>query len=215
MDSQLIEINRHLEKAKQTCALISGADSSEKLRSSWEDYLHAFHRTIGRLISFGIEAPETRAWGYKLKNASDGGDEGLTFLREARAHAEHGLTPFADFADPSVRVAGGLVSVGGNSSVTFVGNYVNGKPMGDFQLETAHGRVKQLSGTPLVSLEERDAEISLLPIKSDQKKKSVPVPKTVNGRALKLDDPVSLATESLEALKELVADFTASNSKDT
>lgn len=47
----------------------------------------------------------------------------------------------------------------------------------------------------------------LKPIKSDNKKKVIPVPKTICGRVIPKSDPQVLAKESFLALKEIVNEY--------
>lgn len=201
------EILRHFGKTQKALTDIEQAETSQDLRDAWEEYLHSFHRVIGRLIASSLKTKQAQAWGHRLKNKSNGHDPGLTFLREARAHAEHGLTPFANFTAPGVAVADDFVFISVDLPVIFSGNTYNGRPIGEFCFETKNGRIQKISGEAKAAIEEVKAMTVLKPIKSDNKKKVIPVPKTICGRVIPKSDPQVLAKESFLALKEIVNEY--------
>ncbi len=172
------------------------ATSASELRNSWEAFLASFSRAIGRLISFSSDDPGSRVWSHRLKNASNKDDPGLLFLRVARNTVEHGLEAFAEFRSPAVVVGGTSIAVEGNGSFSFVGNFVNGRPMGDFRLETSAGKVASLEGQPRVPIYEVPAHVVLKPVMNEDKKIVVPVPKSLMGRAIESEKPVDLASEA-------------------
>lgn len=199
MKAGLAEIERHLRKVNESLAELKVAETGSQLRDAWESFLHSFARTIGRLIALGLRYPETKSWAYRLKNASTNDDEGLVFLREARNVAEHGLSPCADFRDRFVDV-GGAIAVAGNSSVTFSGNTVNGRPMGDFSLVVRGGRAQRVAGRPSVAVSEQPAKIFLKPVFSEEKHKCFDVPNTLGGRSLDTFKPFDIAIIASEHL---------------
>ncbi|MGR3617531.1 MAG: hypothetical protein ACU0BB_16030 [Paracoccaceae bacterium] len=202
MKEHFSEIQRQILHTSEAFESISSASDAKELRDAWEDFLLCFHRAIGRIISVAKKDAAARGWGYKLQNASSKDDEGLVFLREARAQIEHGLEPFADFKDPNVDV-GGLISLGGSSSATLKGNMINGKPMGDMQITTKGGRISSLVGQPNVQIREMPTEIFFQPIHSEIKRKSYPVPSSIRGRDIKANDPRNIAEVSLGVLSDL------------
>lgn len=203
MQEKFNEIARHIDKAKKALQRIETAENAAELRDAWEDFLHGFHRSIGRIISLAIDERKSRSWGYRLKYASTNDDEGMVYLREARAQAEHGLVPFAGFRDPIVNIGGGAIHVGGNSSVTIRGGFVNGRPTGDFRLDTKGGKISNVLGKPLVPLAEETSAILLQPIKSEEKKKVFVVPASLRGRVVDANTPATLAHAGAEVLDEL------------
>lgn len=203
----LEEVIRNLEKTRRAVGAIRVSNTAESLRDAWEDFLTSFHRTIGRIISKSLQSKETRAWGYKLKNASTRDDEGLVYLREARAHTEHGLTPFARFADPAVLFGNGAFRIEGNSSVTFSNYTIYGMPTGDFRLETSEGKLKSVSGNPKLPMYQAGASVELQPIHNPEKRQSFSPPKTINGIALESADPLKLAETSLCVLEAIYKEY--------
>lgn len=207
------EIDRHFEKTRRALDAIKAADAATELRDAWEEFLTSFHRAIGRIIASSIKNSDTRGWGHKLKNASSGGDEGLSYLREARAHAEHALTPFARFREPSVSIGGNAIGIGGNSSVTFVGSSVNGMPVGDFSIETKNGRIHKLNGQPKMPVVQKSASVTLVDIVSTEKRQTYSVPTKILGQALKSNKPEELANVGLRALEKLYSEYKVRRSR--
>lgn len=203
----LEEVVRNLEKTRRAVGAIRVSNTAESLRDAWEDFLTSFHRTIGRIISKSLQSKEMRAWGHKLKNASSQDDEGLVYLREARAHTEHGLTPFARFSDPAVILGNGVFHIGGNSSITFSNCSINGLPVGNFRLETREGKLKSVSGEPKLPMYEAGASVALQPIHNPEKRQSFSPPKTIKGIALESADPLKLAETSLCVLEAIYKEY--------
>lgn len=211
--SAFTEIERHLTDCKESLAKLAVAADGRELRKAWEDFLFSFHRTMGRTITLALSQAESKEWGHRLKRASAHDDEGLVFLREARAAAEHALEPFAQFDDPLVRIGGNAIVRSGNSSATFVGNKRNGRDMGDFTISTTQGRVNKVSGTPRIHIQEVPATIRLTPIWSDEKRKTFPPPKSIDGiilNEMRPHDLASVAFQFIESrlgqLRKLLAD---------
>jgi len=148
MFKSFAEIDRRLRKAQEACERLYSAQSADALRDDWESFLGHFASALGGLITLAGKHVRARPWGHKLKNAANENDAGLIFLREARNFKEHGLQPVAEFYDPSVNI-GGVFELGGNcQSLVFSGNYINGQPMGDFQLSVQDGKVANITGAP-------------------------------------------------------------------
>ena len=203
------EVEHYLANVKCDLVLIGSATSASDLRSAWEKFLASYARTIGRLIQFGHDDHRSRGWSHKLKNASSLDDPGLTFLREARNTVEHGLEAFATFCDPAISIGGFGFNGAGNLSMTFQGNFVNGRPMGDFHIETRAGRVVSLEGRPLVPVLEVPTSIQLKEVRNIKKKIVVPVPASLMGTSIEVGKPVDLAQKATEfasgCLQELKA----------
>lgn len=188
---------------------MKNCSSASDLRDAWEDFLGAFGRCIGRLISFGQKHEISRGWAHRLKNASAGDDEGLYFLREARNHVEHGLTPFADFSDSYVDIGGGFIALGGNSSVKVKNCSINGVPTGDFEVSAENGKVKRFSGSPSVPMYEVPASVRLKDVKNAENGRVAIVPKSLKGIEITSDRPDDLALIATTCLSEMVANLEA------
>lgn len=209
-NNNLVEIRRYAEKASQSQERIMRAKSASELRDAWEEFVWHFAKCIGRQISSGLGDQRSRGWAHRLKNASNGGDPGLFFLREARNAVEHGLTPFAEFNEPAVHIGGNLVRLEGGGSVTMVDCTFNGTPMGSFHVSTSGGRVDSIIGQPNISIEQVPRTISLVTISNPEKGVSVDVPIGLAGKTLESGRPDDLAElgvaflyESLEDLERL------------
>lgn len=197
------ESERHIAAAKEAYSKISLAESGSELRSAWEDYLYSYHRAIGRMISFSLDDQRSKPWGHRLKNASSKNDPGLMFLRACRAHAEHGLTPFAKFSNPGVNIGRNAIRLEGTNHVSISNSFIDGTPIKNLSLKTHKGKITSLEGETKVSIVETKAEVKLVPIYSDEKRKTYEVPTSINGKLLPNDDPASLAKMSLEVIDEL------------
>ncbi|GLT12320.1 hypothetical protein ACFQFQ_07085 [Sulfitobacter porphyrae] len=204
------EFNYRLEKAKSCFDRIASADTGVDLRRSWEEFVNAFGLTIGWLISNGMNFKVTRGWAHKLKNHSSKDDEGLLYLREARNHTEHGLTPFSDFREAFVGV-GGIGPVSGTSSVHYSNNIVirGGVAVntGTFSLETKNGNLTKLSGAPNTHITENLANVRLLPIYNPKKKLTVRVPTHIGGKRLSASNPEEFANLAIEYIEEKSAEL--------
>lgn len=203
----LREIRRYQKLVRQSCETMSSAGSASELRDLWESYLAAFARCIGRLISMGLKDEASRAWAHQLKNDSLGNDPGLFFLREARNLVEHGVTPFAQFEDPSVLVAGGALKIGGNSSVSVGSITVNGVPYGGIDIQTHRGRVKRVSGSPFMPISEIPSSIRLEDIRNPETGKIAKKPHTLGGVAILADRPADLAAAGVTYLEVKIAEL--------
>lgn len=206
MKSNLPEIERNLDRAQKALFDIRNAKSGNELRTAWEDFLTFFMRTIGRIIDTSISHEKTKPWAHKLNNMSTVSDEGLVYLREARNSAEHGLRPFAEFSDPAVHV-GNFAKISGNTSIHFSNNIVNGVNTGTFLLSTEGGKVKNITGIPNAEIHERPAEVFLTPIRSEMKKRTFPVPKSIVDRPIENESPEKLAIMAMQALENIMKQF--------
>lgn len=202
-ESTWAELNFRLMNVRQAASQMVSAERGSDLRRAWEAFLNEFGIAIGLLISTAISDGRSRAWGHRLKNDSSLNDEGLVFLREARNHIHHGVTPFANFADPFVGI-GGMVALGGNSEAHFSNNYIvnNGRAIntGTFSVKAHNGKIISIEGSPNTSILEVATSVTLQPIQSEQKRKTVAVPATIGGRVLKRDDPNDLSLKAIEVL---------------
>jgi len=196
------EIDRHISKTKLAVDNLRKVNSAAELRDKWEDFLHGFHRSIGRMISVAIKNKSSRSWGHRLKNASTKDDPGLVFLREARAQAEHGLEPFAVFKDPMVDLAG-VIAMAGTSKISFRNSSINGVPTGEFSISTENGVVDRIEGTPNIEIAQNLASVELQPIRSEQKTTVVSVPTAILDHSISDGKPISLAETSVRVLAQL------------
>ncbi len=206
MKNKIEEIQRYLNKTEKALSEITNADTAGDLRDAWEDYLSSFSRTLGRLISSADANAKMRPWGHRLKNESNGGDEGLVFLREARNYTEHGVTPFADFQEKHVSIGPNLVAIE-NGTVQFKNCHFNGKSIENLTVHARDGKVAGIAGSGMVDIKEVPTNVRLRPIVSEEKRKTFPVPQSIGGQVLDEDSPVALATSGFEVLKYLVQDF--------
>lgn len=180
------------------------ADSSEGLRRSWEEFLSSFGIAIGYLIDIAVSKKEIKAWGYKLKNASERNDEGLVFLREARNHVQHGLTPFAEFHNPALSY-GNLFRIS-SGTITIQDCYATGPgglsgPLDNFSMRAKNGKIESFYGSGKHKILAHPASVKLNKIVNTQKRIEVCVPKTIDGRNLKAGEPIDLAVAALDFLK--------------
>lgn len=203
-ETKMREVQRYLALTKKSVESMRHSSNASQLRNAWEDFLGNFARTIGRLISFAIEADSSRAWGHKLKNRSSKDDPGLLFLREARNAVEHGLEPFADFYEPNVSIGGGFFELEGNSSVEFSNCAINGLPMGNFNLKASYGKVVSVEGKPNVPIYEMPSNIKLKTINNAKKRVSVPVPTRIGDASIEKGNPTDLASKGTSELESLV-----------
>lgn len=199
------EIQRYLTKAKGHREEIIRASNAEDLRDAWEEFLGDFGRTLNKLISAALNNPDSRPWGHKLKNVSSHGDEGLVYLREARNTLEHGLSAFAELREPSVDILGLVRSSGGE---TIISNSI----VGDRHIAMAYakienGRVKQSVGFRPLDIRQNPAEIRLVPIYSQEKKRTFIVPRSLGGRKISPNNPTQLANFALEEIVGLISEF--------
>lgn len=204
---ELDEIYRHIAEAKIALENIELATTARKLRDAWERYLYSFHRAMGKIITSSLSRNKSRAWGYRLKNNSTTDDMGLVFLREARAHCEHGLTPFAQFSDPRVELEDGLMAFEGSNSLTMTNCSYNGVPTGDFTLIVKNGKLERLIGQTTFSIGETPASIRLQDIYSSQKNKSFPVPTKILNQTISSDAPFELAKTSFTEIQDIFDDY--------
>lgn len=200
------EVNRHLKKTEESAKLIENATVGIVIRDCWEDFVNNFGLTIGKLISAGMKNDNYRPLAYKLKNASNKDDPGLCFLREARNVLHHGLMPFADFEE-AYSAVGGIAKIGGNSTVHFSDNIVNGVNTGTFSLTTENGKIVKIDGNPNIDLFYAPAQVVLQPLHNEEKRKTVPVPSTVFGEQLVEPLPIDLVRKATHGLKIQCQDF--------
>lgn len=189
---------------------IKAAESGDQLRKEWENLVQSFGRTVERLVTISKLRPATKSWGYRLYNLTDGHDEGLSYLREARNVAQHGIEPFAHFSDPVVDI-GGVIGCADVKNATIVGNMVSKGsqvyPIGDFNFDAEGGKIKRLIGQPLVPIIEKPAEVKLVPVTNPQNGKYRIVPSTILGRPLMPGSPLSLAEEAGRCLRQLIKEW--------
>lgn len=196
---QIEEVEHHLLNMRHALAQMDSATSATDLRNAWEGYLASFSRAIGRLIAFGKKDLRSREWSGLLKRASENDDPGLLYLREARNTVEHPREAFATFRDPLLRVGDvPLFSGPGKAAMTFQNCIVNGRPTGDFHIETQAGRVISLKGAPLVSVVEVPASVLLDEVRTNKGKTVVPVPDGIMRRKIISRKPVELAERATE-----------------
>lgn len=201
------ELEFRNSNAKDAVARMKNAQNASELRRAWESFLNEFGVAIGVLITAALSHHEAKAWGYRLKNESNENDEGLMFVRQARNHLHHGITPFAHFSDPSVEL-GGMGSVGRNSSVHFSNNIVisAGRAIntGEFSVTTQDGKPNSFKGRPNTSIVEKPTAVRLLPVYNEEKRKTFPVPLSVGGKTVEVNDPTDLAVKSLDFLDDKI-----------
>jgi hypothetical protein len=207
MAGGLDEVRHYLSNAAKSFEQLRSAKTAGELRDSWESFLGHFAKCIGRLIDRGASMPKARPWAHRLKNASNGGDSGLTFLREARNIVEHGLEPVARFAERYVDVGGGFAAIEGGT-ITITNCTFNGRPTGDFTVGAKDGQVVSLKGEPNVPIFQMPAKIGLVPVKNVGKSITVPVPTTLMGVPIALDSPVELARVGIDFLNKSCAELT-------
>ena len=203
-------------KAKFDKHLVSLNDSkdTQSLRESWKDCLDSFAKCIGWLISSSIANLSSRAWGYQLKQLSTKDDEGLVFLREARNHVHHGLTPFAGFQNP-VASASNFISIGGDCTVRFTNVSFSG-PDGHFSVEdgiveTKSGRLTQTKGIPRSMFKQHDAKIILVDIVSSEKGQVFTVPNSLAGIPIHNQEPITLLNAARRFLEAKAAELETLN----
>jgi hypothetical protein len=197
-------VRRELAAAHQAFSQFEIAETTSSVMSSWEDFLSSFGRALGKLIMLGMQDQRSAAIAYQLKNASQKDDEGLVYLREARNVREHGLEPPSTYFHSYTSVAGGAIAVSGNSTnIVLRGNTVNGKPVGDFVLNTKEGKPTILSGKPIAPVKFVPASVRLKKITNPEKKTKVfTPPQTVFGQAVDRGNPISLSRHALKGLDE-------------
>ena len=205
-----LDLSEELSYRLQTVSIevdgMRNANTAQELRRQWEKFLNAFGTSLGFMISVSVENPNIRAWGYKLKNLSNGGDEGLAFLREARNHVQHGIRPFADFKNPSTSY-GNIIQISGNSEVYFSNNYIsdgrgNFSPLDNFHMKVSNGRIESFEGGGRNRMIENPASVKLCDVRNPQKRKTFVVPTHINQKILKVGDPGDLAAKAFEFLRE-------------
>jgi len=193
------EIDRHFCKVEADLVELKSAQTGFDLREAWENYLYNYTRTISRMISLGLVQRKSKPWAYRLKNQWQEGDEGLVFLREARNVAEHALSPCAEFHDPHVNVSG-IAALGSGSSISFENCKVNGHEVEFAKVSNIEGKAVQLGKLP-IQVEEVAAQIVLVKIISEEKKREFEVPLTLGNRVLPKGNPIYLADEAMQFLK--------------
>lgn len=210
MENHKDEISRHLARTRRAFEAIQHAETSSEMRDAWEDYLHSFARTIGRIISSSLSNVESRAWGYRLKNLSSKDDEGLVYLREARNVAEHGLGPFAEFDPGRVSFGGNaVVFEGENKNITISGLTIDGQQIigPPVTFDSKGGKLVNVRGSAPSQYAETPAAVRLVPVKSQEKKATFPVPRSILGQALSAGDPKNLSKSALEAIERVFVEY--------
>lgn len=202
------EIVRYFEKAKEAREGVLNAKTGRDLRDSWEEFLHNYNRSLGKLIHLAKSRTETRGLGHRIKNASQKDDEGLVFLREARNQDEHGLEPSAEYEDGVTNLFG-AIALGPNCRDIKLSNCkVNGQETGTLVVDTDEtGRISRLQATDPVLASFRPASITLKEIVSGEKRSTFPVPKSLNGQLLSRADPAELAKFALQFLESSIAEY--------
>lgn len=203
------EIRRHLDKARSGAERIHTALAPQDLRDDWELFLNQFNRSIGKLIHLAKRSSETRAFGHRLKNASQKDDEALVFLREARHKDEHGLEPSAKYEEGITKLFGGMVGLGPNCrDITFSNCTFNGIRVAKLVVDTDEfGRITRLDTTDPILLSYMPASIQLVPIYSEDKKKTYPVPKSFSGQTIPDVTPQLLSKMALDFLENELSEF--------
>lgn len=194
------ELQRNMKKVSSAYDRMAQAHHVSDLRDAWEEFLFSHHRTIGKMITIAMSKAPSRAWGHQLKNLSTKDDEGLVFLREARAQAEHGVEPFADFHPAGFSIAN-VVSLGAGSQLRLVVGDLNGERV-DAVFTASDENTLEVEGQFRGKVSPIASKIKLLPIKSLEKRKTFPVPKSLAGNKVTADNPMSIATAALTHLRE-------------
>ncbi|WP_197919324.1 hypothetical protein [Thiosulfatihalobacter marinus] len=209
MPPNLEEIQFNFRRAKEALDKMTQAQTGQDLRDAWEDFLIFYARTMGKLISAGKNASESKPWAYRLLAKSVKDDPGLFYLREARNVAEHGLTPFADFREPHVNVGGILVAECPVENVTIFPNGVNSKldRSGALTLSASGGKVTNTNKPKSPLIKEVPASLNLKSVTNEDNGKTADVPKSLNGVHLKDDAPRTLAQAGIEAMEGFIAEY--------
>lgn len=189
-------IDRHLRKATDAVAGMRAATSGEGLLTAWESYLREIIAAFDKMAGFGKTQVQAKPWAHRLRQSLDGSDPGLVYLKEARNAEGHGFSQLAESKEPAAEFAGIRLEEGW--APEFKGCTYNGKPMGDFRIAVAGGRVSELRGQPFIPIKMSPAEMKLLDVYSDVKKRSFLVPAALARRTLTPGEPFELATAGLE-----------------
>lgn len=199
---------RCLERAERALLQVENAMVPSDLRESWEDFLEAFSKAIGKLISLSKSEQASRSFGHKLKNASASDDEGLVFLREARNTDVHGLEPSASY-EAGLTTLFGAFGLGPNcTDCYFSDNVINGGNTGTFIISTDEfGKICKLVSDSPIFAHYTPASIMLKSVYSSEKKKSFGVPSSLNGSNLKNGSPLELGRVAIDFLETKIEEF--------
>lgn len=203
------EVKRYFNLAVSDVRAAENAVTADDIRNAWERFLSNYSRTIGRLIDIGKADRKTVRWSQSLKELSNGKDEGMNFLREARNHVEHGITPFAKFGSSRTSIGPDIV-VGEARSITIhncIMTGYDGQPAYIDHFHSKKGRIQQAAMTANIRPKIEPGDVQLLPIYSPRKKKTIAVPKAIAGNPLTAQKPIELMKAAVEDLRARVAEF--------
>jgi hypothetical protein len=169
---------------------------------AWETLIAEFARSLEKACGLARKSPETKPLAHKWSNWCDGGDAGLTYLREARHVLEHGLIEIEVL--PSMTVLGGaiLVSEGIGVTISNLPNFLDhSRDHVDEAIVSEDGSVS-FKGPGKLDVDRLPASVALTTIVSESKRKTFEPPDSVLGKAVVKGDAVALAEAAVTFLEE-------------
>ncbi len=202
-------VERHLDKAKTALLALELAQDPEQLWDNWEEFLEQYSKSIGKLITLASKHQISRGFGARLKNSSTKDDLGLMYLREARNAETHGLDPTLKKIEGQTNLFAGALSVGPNfKDISIQNSNINGFKVDRLAFDTDRkGKLINVNTNSLVPSEFIPAQITLLPVVSEQKNKTFEVPNQLGGVGLDAGKPCSLGRAAISFLERKIGEF--------